>query len=179
MASCSGRRTLTWPVISRARSRRARMRQACATFAVRSGRSLALFDAIVAVLSERERIVPACRRICGSMMPQIEGAAGHPARGGRQIVGGFFTNVQVHTGDRSPAEVREEIVGALRRWIASEGFVEDSGLADDDADRVILVAPAGPEPWIAVYDAATEDQDTDKLRALAELLSQHARAAVS
>jgi hypothetical protein len=94
-------------------------------------------------------------------------------------VGSFFTNVQVHTGERAAAEAREMIVEALRQWVAGAGLIEDASLADEDAERVIMIGPAGPESWIAVYDSATEDQDTEKLHALAEMFSRVGAAAVS
>ena len=108
------------------------------------------------------------------------GAATRPRNaGGREIdVGSFFTNVQVHAGERSPDEVREAMIAAVRTYVRAAGFEEISESSDEEPDRVILVAPPGPGPWIAVYDEATDDQDTELLRALAEALSPAGNAAV-
>jgi hypothetical protein len=94
-------------------------------------------------------------------------------------MGAFFTNVQVAIGQRRPADVRDAIVGTLRASVSGAGLVEDAALADEDAARVIYVGPSDADGWISVYDDATEDQDEDRLRALAEALSRAGDAAVN
>jgi hypothetical protein len=99
-------------------------------------------------------------------------------------MGAFFTNVQVHLGGLTPAEARARVVEAVRRLARSDGFVELPGpghggtvaesAVDPDAgrpDRAILVGPAGPTPWIAVYDEATDGQNAGELTRLTEALS--------
>ena len=90
-------------------------------------------------------------------------------------MGAFFTNVQVHTGGRAAAAVRAAVLASLRRRLDAEGFEAlpaAATAADADADRTILVGPAGPEPWIAVFDEATEGQREAELDRLAAALSQ-------
>jgi hypothetical protein len=98
---------------------------------------------------------------------------------GGASVGSFFTNVQVHTGDRAPADVREAVIMTLRASAVADGFVEDATLSAEDADRVIYIGPVTAGPWISVYDEATEDQDDVSRRSLAARLSQVVGAAVS
>jgi len=85
-------------------------------------------------------------------------------------MGAFFTNVQVSIGDRLPEDLRSTIVTALRRFVPSDTFIEVSP-DDPTAERMLVVGPAGPEPWIVVYDSATEGQDEAQLDALAAALS--------
>src|SRR5690348_10112384 len=95
-------------------------------------------------------------------------------------MGSFFTNVQVFAGDRPVEDVREAVIAALRQRAAEAGLEEDETIEDDeDAERVVMIGPAGPERWIAVYDQLTEDQDPDSLRELGEALSQVGAAAVT
>lgn len=94
-------------------------------------------------------------------------------------MGSFFTNVQVHTGEAPAQEARAAAVEAVRGWVARTGYEEMAEEDADVADRLVLVAPADQTPWIAVYDEATEDQDTRLLDSLAEALSAGGRAAVS
>jgi len=93
-------------------------------------------------------------------------------------VGAFFTNVQVHVGQRSPTEARERILTSLRSWIVDQDFSEILGDEAQEADRSILVGPLGDRPWISVYDEACEDQDPSILVGLTERLSHVAGAAV-
>jgi len=85
-------------------------------------------------------------------------------------MGAFFTNVQVYTHSRLPEDLRSTIVTALRRFVPSDTFMEVSP-DDPTAERMLVVGPAGPEPWIVVYDSATEGQDEAQLDALAGALS--------
>lgn len=94
-------------------------------------------------------------------------------------MGAFYTNIQVHTAGRPAVEIHASIAAALRARLLADGLEEDPSLADEDAERVILLAPPGPEPWIGVYDSAIDDQDTDLLRALGETLSQVSSPAVT
>lgn len=94
-------------------------------------------------------------------------------------MGSFFTNVQVHTGGRPAGEVHQAIVATLRAQAAAAGLEEDDALDDEVAERAIYLAPVGPQPWIAVYDSATEDQDTEILSDLGRQLSRVGSAAVT
>ena len=98
-------------------------------------------------------------------------------------MGAFFTNVQVYTGGRPHAAIREGIIGAVRAQAAAAGQAEDPSLEDvgdeDDGGRIVLIAPAGSEPWITVYDSATESQADEPLHDLGERLSRIGGAAVT
>jgi hypothetical protein len=94
-------------------------------------------------------------------------------------MGSFFTNVQVSTGERAAEEVRAGIVAALRERAREAGLEEDDSLSDEEAERVILIAPLGPEPWIAVYDEVAEGQDHDVLQELGAALSRAGNASVT
>jgi hypothetical protein len=94
-------------------------------------------------------------------------------------LGAFFTNVQARVGDRSPDEARAAVLQAVRGWLAEQGLeLIDGRAAAEEADRVVLVAPAGQGRWIGVYDEGTEDQDERVLRGLTERLSAATGAAV-
>src|SRR5262249_31140321 len=95
-------------------------------------------------------------------------------------------NVQVHTGGQATDEARRRVIEAARRLALADGFIELSNQADNGADsnrpasdvgsqpqpdRTILIGPSGPAPWIAVYDEATDGQDSRELTRLAEALS--------
>jgi hypothetical protein len=88
-------------------------------------------------------------------------------------MGSFFTNVQLRAkGD--PDQVRTRLMQALQAHLAREGYAElvseeAAGAGDEDADRSILLGPAGR--WIAVYDEESESQDERPLHALAAVLS--------
>src|SRR3954471_16260707 len=94
-------------------------------------------------------------------------------------MGSFLTNVQVFAGERPVEDVRTAIIAALRSRAAEAGLVEDATLADDDAERIVMIGPAGSEPWIAVYDKLTEDQDPESLSELGSALSRVGAAAVT
>ena len=94
-------------------------------------------------------------------------------------MGSFFTNVQVSTGGRTIDEIHAAIVAALRQRARETGLEEDETLSDEEAERTIMVAPPGPEPWITVYDEITEDQDPDTRRDLGEALSRVGGAAIT
>ncbi len=85
-------------------------------------------------------------------------------------MGAFFTNVQV----RADQVGFERIVAALRAEAASRGMsdMDDSG----EADRTIRVVPPGAGHFVAVYDEATESQDSGALDALGALVSRAADA---
>ncbi len=85
-------------------------------------------------------------------------------------MGEFITNVQIAAGGRPRAEVRDAVLASVRRFVESQGFVEAA--AGEAPDRSVAIGPAGDEPWIAVYDEATEDQDTRKLDALATAITR-------
>jgi hypothetical protein len=93
-------------------------------------------------------------------------------------MGEFITNVQIAAGGRPRAEVRDAVLASVRRFVESQGFVEAA--PGEAPDRSVAIGPAGDEPWIAVYDEATEDQDTRKLDALATTITRDlATSAVS
>jgi hypothetical protein len=94
-------------------------------------------------------------------------------------VGAFFANVQVHTAGRPSADVYATVRESLRRWVL-EGTLEevDPATPNDDVDRLILLGPPGDEPWIAVFDEASDNQDTSQLDALAAMLSEATQSAV-
>ena len=93
-------------------------------------------------------------------------------------MGEFITNVQIAAGARPRAEVRDAVLASVRRFVESQGFVEAA--PGEAPDRSVAIGPAGDEPWIAVYDEATEDQDTGKLDALATAITRDlATSAVS
>lgn len=85
-------------------------------------------------------------------------------------MGASYTNVQVHLTGRPAEEIRSQVVDALRRWVLTGPFVE-SEPGDPDADRTVVVAPAGPEPWIAVYDDFLNFDKLEPLIGLAQILS--------
>ncbi len=85
-------------------------------------------------------------------------------------MGEFITNVQIAAGGRPRAEVRDAVLASVRRFVESQGFVEAA--PGEAPDRSVAVGPAGDEPWIAVYDEGTEDQDTRKLDALATAITR-------
>src|SRR5437870_6726536 len=85
-------------------------------------------------------------------------------------MGSFFTNVQVHTSGQPPDQIREVVADAMRTWILSGPWIEAS--ADEaDFDRAVLISAPGSEPWLSVYDEATENQDTALLFEQARRLS--------
>lgn len=86
-------------------------------------------------------------------------------------MGSFFTNVQVYSANHDGEASRIKVTEAVRRIILRDSFVETSNDEDEPPDRVVLVGPSGPEPWIAVYDEATENQDSQRLKRLATQLS--------
>jgi hypothetical protein len=85
-------------------------------------------------------------------------------------MGEFITNVQIATGSRPRAEVREGVLASVRRFVESQGFVEAA--PGEAPDRSVAVGPVSDEPWIAVYDEGTEDQDVRKLDALATAITR-------
>jgi hypothetical protein len=80
-------------------------------------------------------------------------------------MGASFTNVQVFTGGTPPGAAPGALAEALRAAARERGLVE--GAAGEPADRTIIIAPAGPGPWLAIYDQATERQDLQLLDDLA------------
>lgn len=89
-------------------------------------------------------------------------------------MGAFFTNVQVHTGGRPAQQVHGEVIAALRARILRGPYVEvlaGGRNGEVAADRRVMVSQPGPEPWLAVFDEATEDQDIGALSDLACALS--------
>jgi hypothetical protein len=92
-------------------------------------------------------------------------------------MGSYLTNVQIFASESPVEDVRAAIIAALRSRAADVGLVEDATLADDHAEQVIMIGPAGPEPWIAVYDKLTEDQDPESLSELGSALSRVSAAA--
>jgi len=85
-------------------------------------------------------------------------------------MGASYTNVQVHLAGRPADEVRSQVVDALRRWVLAGPFVEGEP-GDPDTDRTIVVAPAGPEPWITIYDDFLNWDEVESLSGLARMLS--------
>jgi hypothetical protein len=84
-------------------------------------------------------------------------------------VGAFFTNVQVRFNQANSNKIRTTISAAIRQGILQQGFIE-MATTEQDPDRLVFLGPAGPEPWVAVYDEATEDQDERGLRRLTAML---------
>jgi len=84
-------------------------------------------------------------------------------------MGAFFTNVQVHINDLTVDEMRGKMIEATQEWMRSLSFVE--AVEGETCDRAVLIGPATSQPWIAVYDQATEDQDMAQLEALTSMLS--------
>ncbi len=85
-------------------------------------------------------------------------------------MGFFCLNVQVHTGSLTPAEARSRVIEALRRCILANSFIETTP-EDAEADRVVRVAAAGAEPWIAIYDDWLDYEDPALLAALTQAVS--------
>ncbi|MEI7836039.1 MAG: hypothetical protein WCK05_06465 [Planctomycetota bacterium] len=90
-------------------------------------------------------------------------------------MGGFFTNIQVHAGDRTPEALRSLLIEAIRRRWLDGGQLREAE-QDEDADVAVAIGPAGAEPWVAVYDQATECQNGDILAEVAGELSAAAGA---
>ena len=76
-------------------------------------------------------------------------------------MGSFITNIQVHTGEADAETLREKLIEAVRSFVL-DGPLEEAPQRTE-AHRTVAIGPAGPEPWLAVYDEATEDQDVEKL----------------
>ena len=74
----------------------------------------------------------------------------------RASVGSFFTNVQVHVGGQEADSVRALVIDTVRERVLRSAFVCTG--EGETPDSTLLVAPVGTEPWIAVYDQATESQ---------------------
>lgn len=91
-------------------------------------------------------------------------------------MGSFFTNVQVFAGKEQPEEVQAWAVGEIRKLLREQGY--EPVKAGEQGDRTVVVGPAGPEPWISVFDEATEDQNIIALDSLAGALSAGGRVAV-
>ena len=84
-------------------------------------------------------------------------------------MGVFLTNVQVFTGGGTLSQVRSGIIDTIQTWMTSRGYVQVN--EKEQATRRIMVAPETSSSWIAVYDEATEIQDTDLLEELSGILS--------
>jgi hypothetical protein len=82
-------------------------------------------------------------------------------------MGSFFTNVQVRAGsERSLAP----LLDALRTLAGTEAMDEVTDGAE--TDRAIIVLPPDAGGWVAIYDEASESQDTRALAALAAAASR-------
>lgn len=86
-------------------------------------------------------------------------------------MGAFFTNVQVHVGGATPAEVRGKTEAAIRQCVLAGPFVEVTS-GDEPPDRTVILGPQDPGAWAAVYDELTETQDLETLTELAKVLSK-------
>lgn len=84
-------------------------------------------------------------------------------------MGAFFTNVQIYTGNGHQDEVRIRVIETIRQRVLAGPYIE-AGIGET-VDRTILIGPVGSEPWITVLDEAIEEQDLNKLDALAATLS--------
>jgi len=86
-------------------------------------------------------------------------------------MGAFFTNFQVYRKDGTQAaDLIKHILAAIKEEAASSGFLETKGSAG--CERCVLVVSSKGGRWITVYDQATEDQDEEKISALAKTLSK-------
>jgi hypothetical protein len=84
-------------------------------------------------------------------------------------MGAFLTNVQVKVVG-SAAKTRENVIAAIREQAWQDGLTLLDGDDAVDADRTVVIG--GDDRWIAVYDEATEDQDSTKLTRLATAITR-------
>lgn len=86
-------------------------------------------------------------------------------------MGAFFANIQVYADDKNSTDLRNSIIDFLKSSILKEGYEEVSD--DEEADRIIAVAPVCEQPWISIYDKYLESQDTELIDKLAIDLSDY------
>ncbi len=84
-------------------------------------------------------------------------------------MGAFFTNIQVYTGNSHQDEIQNKVIETLRQRVLAGPYVEAGN--GETVDRTILIGPVGSEPWLTILDEAIEEQDLNKLDALAGTLS--------
>ena len=82
-------------------------------------------------------------------------------------MGAFFANVHVRARPGAEAETRARLLSQLRELAGRAGLVEATEGAE--VTRTVIVGP--PDPWIAVYDTATEVEPST-VAALARALTQ-------
>jgi len=93
-------------------------------------------------------------------------------------MGTFATNAQVYLGEQEPRAARAALIEAVvTRWTADGKLAVAS--EGEPAEYSIGIGPASAEPWIAVYDEATESQNGELLEKLARELSTATRAPVA
>lgn len=63
-----------------------------------------------------------------------------------------FGNIQVFVGDKDPYEIHGKIIQALRERARDDLYEESPEVDFFEADRLFIVGPVVPEPWIAVWD---------------------------
>jgi hypothetical protein len=88
-------------------------------------------------------------------------------------MGSFFTNVHVR---RTPSLSLETIESTLDNLAKKAGMIRCAADASK-IDRSIVIHHGGGN-WISIYDEATEDQDSAKLRSLGKALSEATESSV-
>lgn len=85
-------------------------------------------------------------------------------------MGSKVMNVQVYRGDRPAEQFRARIAEAMRAYVLREPMAELPPSADwRGSDLQVIVGPADPEPWVAVYDETTRGHTN---REVAQYLSK-------